>query len=126
MTVPVRQFLSVKEVAELLGISVSTVQEAVRTGKLKALTVGESIATARIHITSLIPPDVSANDLRTRRLRRLTLEARDRRDAADRKKAEWLEAERVADEALRAIEHALAIDEIEISRDRVDRVLIAN
>jgi hypothetical protein len=64
--------------------------------------------------------------LRTRRLRKLVLEARDKREAADRLKAEWQDAERTADEALRAIEHELALDEFEAASDRTRRSLIAD
>jgi excisionase family DNA binding protein len=118
-----RPFFSVKEAAEILGIGHSTLCEAVRTGKIKAVEIGNTTASARIPRTELFPSEGTASDLRTRRLRRLTLNARDKRDLADRKRAEWLEYEREADEALREVEHAQALDEIEAADERSKRLL---
>jgi hypothetical protein len=55
----------------------------------------------------------------------MTMAARDKRDAADRKRSEWLDAEREADEALRAIEHELDLDQIEAATERTARSQIA-
>jgi excisionase family DNA binding protein len=123
---PDRLFYSVKDAAEILGVASSTVGEAIRAGRIKAIKVGVTLEGARIPRTELFPADDSATDLRTRRLRKLVLEARDKREAADRLKAEWQDAERTADEALRAIEHELALDEIEAASDRTRRALIAD
>ncbi|MCC6945495.1 MAG: helix-turn-helix domain-containing protein [Thermomicrobiales bacterium] len=108
-----RQYMSVKEACEFLGATDTAVKEAIRTGKLKAIVLGETLATARIHISSLLPPDVSASDLHNRRLKTLTLAAMDRLDALDRKIAEVIEAKREADTAIREIHHALHLDEMD-------------
>lgn len=121
MTTPSRDFLSVKEVADLLGVSHSTVGEAIRAGRLKAIRIGETLGGARVPRSEIFPPDESEADLRTRRLRRMHLIARDKREAADRKRAEWLDADREADEAVRAIEHELALDKIDISEEQARR-----
>lgn len=121
MTASSRDFLSVKEAAEALGVANSTVCEAIRAGRLQAIRVGETLTGARIPRAQIFPPDESTADLRTRRLRKLTLTARDKRDAADRKRAEWLDAEREANDAIRAIEHELALDELDISQEQRQR-----
>jgi excisionase family DNA binding protein len=123
MSAPDRPFYTVKDAAEILGVASSTVGEAIRAGRIKAIKVGTTMEGARIPRTELFPADESATDLRTRRIRKLVLEASDKREAANRLQAEWQQAVRVADEALRAIEHELALDEFEANRDRRDRAL---
>jgi excisionase family DNA binding protein len=116
VTAPDRHFYSVKDAAEILGVASSTVGEAIRAGRIKAIKVGVTLEGARIPRTELFPADDSATDLRTRRLRKLVLEANDKRETANRLQAEWQEAARSADEALRAIDHELALDELEAAR----------
>lgn len=118
MTAPTRDFLTVKEAAAALGVAHSTVCEAIRTGRLSAIRVGETLAGARIPRSEIFPRDESTSDIRTRRLRKLTLTARDKRELADRKRAEWLDAEREAAAALRDIEHELDLDELDAARER--------
>jgi excisionase family DNA binding protein len=117
------EFLTVEEAAVVLNLAPNTVVAAIDAGRLRAVRLGETHRATRIPRSELFPADDSATDLRTRRLRKLVLEASDKREAANRLQAEWQQAVRVADEALRAIEHELALDEFEANRDRRDRAL---
>jgi excisionase family DNA binding protein len=110
------EFLTVEEAAAALNLAPNTVVAAIDSGRLNAIRLGETHRATRIPRSELFPSDESANEVRTRRMRRMTLAARDKRDAADRKRAEWLDAEREADEALRAIEHEFSLDDLESAR----------
>lgn len=126
MTVsPDRHFFSVKEASELLGVDHKTVCEAINTGRLKALRIGVTLAGARIPRSEIFK-DEPATDLQIRRIRRMLLEARDKQVVADQLFAQWQQAQRVADEAYRAVEHELALDEFESARDQFSQSLIAN
>jgi excisionase family DNA binding protein len=126
MTVTDRPFLTIKEAAEMLGVPNASVSDAIHAGRIKVVRLGETLASARIPRTELFPDEKAGTDLRARRLKKLVLEARNKREAANRLKAEWQNAERTADEALRAIEHELALDEIEAASERTKRALIAD
>lgn len=126
MTVsPDRHFYSVKEAAELLGVDSKTVCEAINTGRLKALRIGVTLAGARIPRSEIFR-EAHSNDLQTRRIRRMLLDARDKQYAADQLKASWSDAQRIADEAYRAVEYEFALDELETVRDQGSHSLIAN
>ena len=110
------EFLTVDEAADVLEVATNTLISAIDAGRIKAIRLGETHRATRIPRTELFPADESATDLRTRRLRKMVLEAGDKREAAARKRAEYLEAEQEADDALRAIEHELALNELESAR----------
>jgi excisionase family DNA binding protein len=112
------EFLTVEQAAELLNLAPNSVIAAIDAGRIRAMRLGETHRATRIPRSELFPADDSATDLRTRRLRKLVAGASSKRETADRMRAAWLEAEREADEALRAIEHELALDELESAVQR--------
>lgn len=115
MSESIPQFLSVEDAAKLLNTSPATVTTAIESGKLPAIRLGETHRSTRINRDDLIPVDRKAADLRTRRLRKLAMEARDARELVARKRAELADAEQAADHAARSLEHELVLDEMDVS-----------
>lgn len=107
------QFLSIEDAAKLLATSPATVTTAIESGKLPALRLGDTHRSTRINRDDLIPVDRNAADLRVRRLRKLAMEARDARELVARKRAELADAEQTAEQAARALEHELVLDEMD-------------
>lgn len=113
-----RPFLSVSEAADLLGVSHTTVTKAIDMGRLAAVTLTDDHRSTRIRRCDLFPSDESKIDLRERRLRRLQLDARTKREAAAALENRAREAREAADAAAQAVDDELGLLELDAATRR--------
>lgn len=118
MTDPIPQFLTVDAAAKLLATTTDTITAAIESGKLPAIRLSETHRGTRINRDDLIPVNERAADLRTRRLRKLALEARADLERVQVKQAELADAIEQASRSSRALETELALDELDQAADR--------
>lgn len=116
MTSP-RPFLTVSEAAQLLGSSPSTVSQAIETGKLPAIKLGDTNASSRIPRSALFPDEQMTKDLKLERLRRLQADVIRTGEERARRLEDFRDADRAADAAIRALSDELALQDMEAARD---------
>lgn len=112
-------FLTLEEAAKALNVARSTLTQAIRTGKLPALELGETHGATRIRRSDLFPPEETARDLRWQRIRRMQAEAKALREEAQRAEIHAQHLRLQADRAAQAVETELALTDLETAERRL-------